>query len=357
MFFAELSAPHLSEANRQMWLAVSLASWLLRVFLFIPVYWLPPAKVAKSIALKLCPIAIILIACIYWIWTIHLFAGPKLSVRELFMLMGFLTISISMTGMWPVTPIAALIYNVVLWGAFSRGLYINGVATIPVLVVLNLSVFVILGLNVYTAIRQVKTQLNRSDEVDLLNSRLRASNQNLEVLKNAAYSALEIRSTFFAEESHDFRQRLHGAKLMILAALADVGMGSPAHKTLKRLGDEIDSLEVFMNKVLDFARIEAMDAHIQLRACNLQSIFQKLDVHFEEKTRATGKRLNFRNTHIRIGTDASMLQRMLENLISNALKFTRDGVFGGCPHDVKWAGYRSLGSGAWNQTRFPRTHF
>lgn len=329
MFFAEVSAPHLSEADRKLWLTVSAISWLVRVALFLPVYYLPPARVAKSIALKLCPLGIILIACIYWIWTIHLFAGPKLSVRELFMLMGFLTISISMTGMWPVTPVAALIYNVVLWGAFSRGLYINGVASFPVLVVLNFSVVVILGLNVFTTIRQVKTQMARSDEVDLLNARLRASNHDAEVLKNAAYSALETRSAFFAEESHDFRQRLHGAKLMILAALADTSIHSPAYKTLKRLGEEVDSLEIFMNKILDFARIEAMDTHVQLRTCTLQSIFQKLDVHFEEKTRATGKRLIFRNTRLKVGTDASMLQRMIENLISNALKFTRDGVLVG----------------------------
>jgi signal transduction histidine kinase len=329
MFFAELSAPHLSESDRKAWLIVSAISWLIRVALFLPVYYLPPAQVAKSIALKLCPLGIIIIACFYWVWTIELFAGPQISVRELFMLMGFLTISISMTGMWPVTPIAALIYNIVLWGAFSLGLYDNGLASIPVLVVLNLSVMVILGVNVYTTIRQVRTQMQRSDEVDLLNARLRTANREAEALKNAAYSALESRSAFFAEESHDFRQRLHGAKLMILAALADTSVQSPAHRTLKRLGEEIDSLEVFMNKILDFARIEAMDSHVQLRTCTLQSIFQKLDVHFEEKTRTTGKRLVFRNTRIKVGTDASMLQRMIENLISNALKFTRDGVLVG----------------------------
>lgn len=322
---AEASAPLLNAHNMRWWLAVSFLSWLLRIVIFLPVYFLPPAVVAKSLLLKLSPLAIITIACGYWIWTISLFAGPVLTVRELFMCIGFLAISISMTGMFPVTPIAVIVYNTVLWGALSYSLYTHHLLSAPVLIALNFIVLVILGLYVFISISQIRTQLNRSDQVDILNAQLVSTNAMLESLKNSAYTALETRSVFFAQASHDFKQRLHGAKLMVLAALAATKPGDAANGALHRLGEEMDSLEVYMNQVLDFARIESLDAGTYLRSTQVQSLFQKLDLHFEEIAISKGVRLNFRPTDIRIGTDASMLHRLLENLVSNALKFTRKG--------------------------------
>lgn len=323
---AETSVPSLSDQAMRWWLAVSFLSWLVRILTFVPVYFLPPAVVAKSLPLKLSPLLIIVIACAYWIWTISLFAGPFLTVREVIMCIGFLAISISMTGMWPVTPVAVVVYNTVLWGALTHSFYTHHLATIPVLITLNVIVLVILWLNVFVSISQVKTQLNRSDEVDILNASLRSANAALEVLKNSAYKALETRSVFFAQASHDFKQRLHGAKLMVLAALQATQSGESPQVALQRLGEEIDSLEFYMNSVLDFARTEALDAGTQLRPTNIQSLFQKLDLHFEDIAIENGVRLTVRPTNIRIGTDAPMLYRMLENLVSNAVKFTRSGV-------------------------------
>lgn len=323
---AESSAPYLSDSTMRWWLAVAFMSWLLRILTFLPVYFLPPPVVPKSLALKLSPLLIIVIACAFWVWTISLFAGPFLTVREVIMCIGFLAISISMTGMWPVTPIAVVVYNVVLWGALSYSFYIHNLATFSVLITLNVIVLVILGLYVFISVSQVNAQLRRSDEVDILNARLVAANSSLEMLKNSAFTALETRSAFFAQASHDFKQRLHGTKLVVLAALASTQHSDSAHAALHRLGQEVDSLEIYMHNVLDFARIESLDAGTQLRTASLQSLFQKLDLHFEDIAEEKGVNLAFRPTSIRIGTDASMLYRMLENLIANAVKFSRTGA-------------------------------
>ncbi|MDP9897348.1 signal transduction histidine kinase [Variovorax boronicumulans] len=322
---AEASAPLLSEDTMRLWMIVTAVSWVFRILIYLPVYYLPPAVVAKSLFLKASPLAIILVACGYWMWTIPLFAGPVLTVRELFMCIGFLAISISMTGIFPVTPIAVIVYISVLWGSLSFSMYTNQMLSAPLLFAMNSMVLVILGLYVFISISQVKTQLNRSDQVDILNAELVSTNEVLQSLKNAAYTALETRSVFFAQANHDFKQHLHGAKLMVVAALATTKPGEAAHGALQRLGEEMDSLEVYMNNVLDFARIESLDAGTQLRSTKIQSLFQKLDLHFEEIAISKQVNLNFRPTNIRIGTDASMLYRMLENLISNALKFTRKG--------------------------------
>ncbi|WP_454909846.1 hypothetical protein [Variovorax gossypii] len=88
LLVAEASAPILGTEKTWVWLAVSFTTWAVRIVLFMPLSRLPPAVVKKSLVLKLIPLAIIGIACSYWIWTISLFAGPTLTVRELFMCIG-----------------------------------------------------------------------------------------------------------------------------------------------------------------------------------------------------------------------------------------------------------------------------
>jgi signal transduction histidine kinase len=326
LLVAEASAPVLNSTSMWIWLGVSVGTWIVRVSLFWPLTQLPPAVVKKSLWLKLIPLSISVIACLYWIWTIKLFAGPVLTVRELIMCIGLLSISVSMTGMWPVTPLAVVIYNSVLWGAFSISLYANGVASFPVIVALDVGVLAVLWLNIFIAIRQLNDQLERTRETSQLVVALETANSKLERLKDTAYKTLDTRSEFFAGASHDFQQRLHAAKLWVLSAMAATKANQSAESTLDRLGQEVDALQVYINNILEFARIESLDAGVKIRATEIQSLFQKLDLHFEKIAEQNGVQLRFRMARITIGTDASMLLRMLENLVSNALKYTKGGV-------------------------------
>lgn len=326
LLVAEASAPVLTSSSMWIWLSVSVATWVIRVCLFIPLARLPPARVKKSLPLKLIPLVISVIACLYWIWTIELFAGPELTVRELIMCIGLLSISVSMTGMWPVTPFAVVIYNGVLWGAFSISLYSNGVASLPVVLALDTGVLVVLWLNIFIAIRQLNDQLERTRETTQLVAELEIANGKLERLKDTAYKTLDTRSEFFSGASHDFQQRLHAAKLWVLAAMAATKSNQSAEATLDRLGQEVDALQIYINNILEFARIEALDAGVTIRATEIQSLFQKLDLNFEKIAEKNGVQLRFRMARISIETDAAMLLRMLENLVSNALKYTRGGV-------------------------------
>lgn len=328
LLVAEASAPILGASGMWTWLAVSVLTWFIRIVLFIPLSQLPPDAVRKSVLLKLIPLAIISIACAYWIWTIALFAGPTLTVRELFMCIGLLSISLSMTGMWPVTPVAVIIYNGVLWGAFSVSLYTHGLASLPVILAFDAGVLVVLWLNTFIAISQLNDQLERSREMSLLVGDLEAANAELARLKETADKTLRIRSESFSQANHDLHQRVHGIKLWVLSGMAALRANQPAETLLERVGQEIDAFQILLNNVLDFTRTEALETELtpSIRAVDIQSLFQKLDLHFEKIAAQGGKQLRFRHTRISIGTDAGMLLRILENLVSNALKYTRNGV-------------------------------
>ncbi len=308
------------------WALTFLATWLLRMLMFSPLYRLPPAKIAASRFFASLPFLSGIVGSAFWIWTIELFTGPTLTMRELIMCIGFLSISISMTGMWPVTPLTSMAYYLVPWAAFSHSLWRQEAATLQTLLAFNVIIAVILWLNVYASILQVRAQIARADELDKALGKEIETNEELEALRQAACEALETRSKFFAEASHDFRQRLHATKLWVASVMHDTRHVKAVQWPLARLSQEVDLLQVYVNDVLEFARMESVDTEVHLASTELQSLFQKLALNFENIAGQHGTHLRIRRTQAVIETDAAMLLRILENLVSNALKYTRKGA-------------------------------
>jgi signal transduction histidine kinase len=319
---ANASEPFLPPGMIWTWALTFLASWLLRMLMITQLYKLPPSKVARSRFLSSLPLLSGVIGCVFWVWTVDLFTGPTMTIRELILCIGFLSISITMTGMWPVTPLTSLIYYVVLWTALSWGLWRHGTATLPTLLMFNVIVAVILWLTVL----QARSQIARASELDRALRKQIETSEQLDALRQSATATLETRSEFFAEASHDFRQRLHATKLWVASVMHEAEHVKMDRWPINRLSQEIDSLQAYVNDVLEFARIESIDAGVQLAPTDIQSLFQTLALDFENVSEHDGIDLRIRRARAVVDTDASMLLRVLENLVSNALKYTTNGV-------------------------------
>ena len=132
------------------------------------------------------------------------------------------------------------------------------------------------------------------------------------------------KTRFFASASHDLRQPLHSLGLF----------GSAIHARLKDTPDEplaknlmhcVDALETSFSAMLDLSKLDAGVVEVNIQPTSLAVVFRRLANTFTRQAEARGLALRFKPGNKWVHVDAALLERLLGNLIHNALKFTTKG--------------------------------
>lgn len=304
------------------WVLEGSVSFAVRVLIFRRMVRASSLQVASSVRLRLLPVFGIVLAAIHWAWTATLFIGPQLNLTTVVMLLTYVMLSIAVLGLAPASPVICAAYLVPMWSAVAWMLAASHWASASVLLALAAALAGVLWSGFYIIVSRVRRSLLDSDETDLLMRELRERNQEVESLRAAAAADLETRATVFASASHDLRQRIHALKLFAHASVANASVKSPMH----RVASTIEELEGFVTDVLQFVRFDSNSRADRLSTVQLQQVLQGMELQFEALALQRGVRLRTRATALWVKTDAVMLGRVVENLVSNALKFTRKDV-------------------------------
>ena len=154
--------------------------------------------------------------------------------------------------------------------------------------------------------------------------------QALTVQKETAEQANASKTQFLAAASHDLRQPLHAMGLLISAL--DKRVKSPASRHLvTQLSASSDALRNLLNGLLDISRLDAGVVHPRMIHCRVQPLFERMAHDYAATAEEKNLRLSFVLTRKVVYCDATLLERILRNLISNALRYTEQGgVVVGC---------------------------
>lgn len=168
--------------------------------------------------------------------------------------------------------------------------------------------------------------LNRDLEqrVDQANVELHRRLEQVESARAAAEQANIAKSRFFAAASHDLRQPLHSLGLFA-SALRDVVGTSQGHDLAGRIGDSIGALDRLFDELLDVSRLDAGVVEVRRANLALQPLFDRLETGFVGEAVAKGLALRFVPTELAVNSDPILLERVLTNLVSNALRYTQRG--------------------------------
>lgn len=154
--------------------------------------------------------------------------------------------------------------------------------------------------------------------------------EDKEAARRNAELASEAKSHFLAAASHDLRQPLQTLKL--LQGLLEETVRDEKSRTLvKRMGDTLGSMSSILNTVLNIKQIEAGMVHPKREKFFLKDILDRLLEEFSYQAEAKGIDLRVAKCNYAVYTDPRLLEQIIRNLISNALKYTLKGaILVGC---------------------------
>ncbi|MGZ3236213.1 MAG: PAS domain-containing sensor histidine kinase [Burkholderiaceae bacterium] len=179
----------------------------------------------------------------------------------------------------------------------------------------------------YALVADVRALKKLRDDLEHQKSELAHANIILEELRAEATQKLNTRSQFFQEASHDFKQRLHAIQLLVQTA--KLGKPTETVNDFQKVADAIVNMKNFVTDFLEFTQLEVSALQPTLTKVGLQQLFQNLELEFEDIASERSVELHIRSTEIELITDKQLMYRMLENLVANAIKFSRGRVLVG----------------------------
>ena len=169
--------------------------------------------------------------------------------------------------------------------------------------------------------------------VDERTAELQRLNAELERAKNEADAANLSKTRFLAAASHDILQPLNAARLYASSLTDSVDQIDPEErKNLARNVDvSLEAVEEIIGALLDISRLDAGATRPEISDVPVADLMRMLEIEFAALARAKGLGLKFAPTKLVVRTDRRLMRRLLQNLISNALKYTLSGrVLVGC---------------------------
>ncbi|MEF7613656.1 ATP-binding protein [Aquincola sp. MAHUQ-54] len=179
----------------------------------------------------------------------------------------------------------------------------------------------VIGRTHRSALEQAITLKARTDQ---LAAQLRIEKAAADAARSAAEAASRAKTQFFAAASHDLRQPLHAMGLFAEALRQRIHDPEVA-SLVNSINESVDALEGLFGELLDITRIDSGGVEVNPHPVRMKELFTRLRLHFEPLAFEKGLALSFHGERHVAHTDPLLLERILRNLVSNAIRYTEDG--------------------------------
>jgi signal transduction histidine kinase len=142
--------------------------------------------------------------------------------------------------------------------------------------------------------------------------------------RHEAELANRAKTQFFAAASHDLRQPLHAMGLLA-EALRQRSHDQALAPLVASLNSSVAVLEELFCELLDISKIDSGAVPVVPEPFEAGEIFRKLRLHFEPVAFDKGLALRFRGARCLLHADPVLVERVLRNLVCNAIRYTHDG--------------------------------
>lgn len=163
----------------------------------------------------------------------------------------------------------------------------------------------------------------RFENADLVEA-LRRQKSIADAARVQAETANRAKTQFFAAASHDLRQPLHALGLFASALSEKIKEPDVLH-VVHSINASVGALEGLFNELLDISKIDAGAIKAQPQVFALGRLFERLRMDFEPEAFERGLKLSIRPCALWVDSDPLLVERILRNLLTNAMRYTQSG--------------------------------
>ena len=142
--------------------------------------------------------------------------------------------------------------------------------------------------------------------------------------------ANEAKTRFLAVASHDLRQPIHALALFV-GQLRALDLSDDGRALLAKIESSVEALMALLEALLDLSKLDVGAISAQPKPVAAHDLLSRLATEFTPSAEAKGLALTLVQTSLWMRTDPLLLERVLLNVISNALRYTDHGrILIGC---------------------------
>jgi signal transduction histidine kinase/ActR/RegA family two-component response regulator len=147
---------------------------------------------------------------------------------------------------------------------------------------------------------------------------------DLRMQKEVAEQANQAKSRFLAAASHDLRQPVHALSLFV-GALDQRPLDTDSRLLVGQVQGAVTAMGTMFNALLDVSQLDAGMVPVQQQVLALQPLLQRVATDGHALAARKGLRLRLNAPALAVRSDGVLLERVLRNLVANAVKYTDSG--------------------------------
>ncbi|MBB4101505.1 PAS domain-containing hybrid sensor histidine kinase/response regulator [Allorhizobium borbori] len=149
-------------------------------------------------------------------------------------------------------------------------------------------------------------------------------NRELAEARASADEANIGKTRFFAAAGHDILQPLNAARLYSSSLVERMG-DSENSSLVRNIDSALESVEIILGAVLDISRLDTGAMKARFSSVDLNELLQRVETDFAPMAREKNLEFVVLPTKLRTRSDPNLLRRLVQNLVSNAIKYTISG--------------------------------
>ncbi len=164
----------------------------------------------------------------------------------------------------------------------------------------------------------------RTQELSTTLAHLERSNHELQTAKDNAERSNLSKTQFLAAASHDVLQPLNAATLLV-SSLSTIQNTDQGERLCGQIDRSLQTMTALLRSLLYITRLDAGDIQPEWQSVSIKALFDSIMSDFEPVISQKNLKFRFAHKDLHVHSDPTMLRRILQNIVANAIYYTNDG--------------------------------